>query len=83
MKFVIAFYRIREADDVHAVVGRETVDAIDLTSAIEIAHRLSQTLTMPQRPDALSLSDMDGNRLYEGEIRLAGPPDERSGHETT
>jgi len=64
MKIVIEFYRIREADDAHAVVGRETADAADLDGAIEIAHRLSQTLDMPQRPDAMSISDGDGNELY-------------------
>ncbi|CAK7255757.1 MULTISPECIES: hypothetical protein [unclassified Shinella] len=76
MKFVIAFYRTRKTDDAYAVIGRETLDAIDLVSAIEITHQLSKTLNMPQKPDALSLGDPDGNRLYTGEIR-AGTPDER------
>ena len=48
MKVVIEFYRTRETDDAHAVVGRETVEAVDLANAIEIAHLLSQTLDMPQ-----------------------------------
>ncbi|MBN9054129.1 hypothetical protein [Shinella sp. NM-101] len=77
MKFVIAFYRTRATDAAHAVIGRETVDAIDLASAIEIAHQLSKTLALPQKPDGLSLSDPDGNSLYAGDIR-AGTPDERS-----
>ena len=41
MKFVIAFYRTRVADDAQAVLGRETLDAVDLVSAIEISHQLS------------------------------------------
>src|SRR5690606_19299558 len=77
MKFVIAFYRTRAADDAQAVLGRETLDDVDLVSAIEIAHQLSETLAMPQKPGSLSLSDLDGNRLYAGEIR-EGNPDERS-----
>jgi len=64
MKIVIEFYRVREADDAHAVVGRETVVAANLDDAIEIARRLSLTLDMPQRPDAMSISDGDGNRLH-------------------
>jgi hypothetical protein len=64
MKIVIEFYRVREADDAHAVVGRETVVAANLDDAIEIARQLSQTLDMPQRPDAMSISDGDGNELY-------------------
>lgn len=64
MKIVIAFYRIREADDAHAVLGVETANAADLDDAIEIGRQLSQTLEMPQRPDAMSISDSDGNELY-------------------
>jgi len=64
MKIVIEFYRTREADDAHAVVCRETAEAADLDQAIEIARRLSQTLNMPQRPDAMTVSDGDGNQLY-------------------
>ena len=64
MKIVIEFYRIREAEDVRAVVGQETANAADLDDAIEIARQLSQTLDMPQRPDAISISDDDRNELY-------------------
>jgi hypothetical protein len=64
MKITIEFYRTREADDAHAVVGRETADVIDLDEAIHIARLLSLTLNMPQRPDAMSISDSKGNRLY-------------------
>jgi hypothetical protein len=47
MKVVIEFYRIREADHAHAIVGREIADATDLDDAVEIARRLWQTLDMP------------------------------------
>ena len=48
MKLVTEFYRTRQTDDAHAVVGRETIEAGDLANAIEIARLLSQTLDMPQ-----------------------------------
>jgi len=64
MKMVIDFYRVRLADDAHAVVGRETVDAAGVDDAIAIARQLWHTLEMPQQPDALSISDCAGNRLY-------------------
>lgn len=66
MRIVIDFYRTRDADDAHAVVGRETAEAADLDSAIEIARELSQTLDMPQRPDAMTITDADGATLYSG-----------------
>ncbi len=50
MKIVIELYRIRDADDGHAVVGREVAEAADLVEAMEVARRYSQTLDMPQRP---------------------------------
>ncbi|MUT27339.1 hypothetical protein GNX16_09340 [Mesorhizobium japonicum] len=34
MKIVIEFYRTRDADDAHAVVGREAVEVDDLNGAI-------------------------------------------------
>lgn len=68
MKFVVEFYRTRQADDAHAVVGRETIEAGDLTKAIEIAHLLSQTLDMPQRPDAIAITDLSGTALFSGII---------------
>lgn len=50
MKIVIEFYRTRDADNAHTVVARETTQAADLDSAIEIARQLSRTLDMPQQP---------------------------------
>ncbi|MGE0718449.1 MAG: hypothetical protein AB7P02_23585 [Alphaproteobacteria bacterium] len=68
MKIVIEFYRIRAVDDAHAVVGREIAIATDLEDAIVIARRLSETLDMPQRPDAVTISDSEGNALYSGKF---------------
>jgi len=68
MQVVIEFYRTRDADDAHAVIGREIAEAADLADAVEIAYRLGLTLAMPQRPDALSVRDTDGNTLYSGPI---------------
>src|SRR5277367_4366021 len=71
MKIVLEFYRVRKADDAHAVVGRETADAADLDDAIGLARQLWRTLDMPQRPDAMSISDNEGNRLYSGTLDTA------------
>ena len=68
MKIVIEFYRTRDADDAHAIVGRETAEAADLDDAIGIAQRLSQTLDMPQRPDAMTITDANGATLYSGAL---------------
>lgn len=64
MKIVIEFYRIRQQDGAHAVVGRETLDVLDLDGAIGAARALAQTLDMPQRPDALCITDATGRTLY-------------------
>jgi hypothetical protein len=66
MKVVLEFYRTREADDAHAVVGRETADVADIADAMRLARLLWRALDMPQRPDAMSISDNEGNRLYSG-----------------
>lgn len=68
MKFVVEFYRTRQTDDAHALVGRETIEAGDLAHAIEIAHLLSPTLDMPQRPDAIAIIDLSGTALFSGVI---------------
>lgn len=66
MKVILEFYRTREADDAHAVIGRETADAVDIADAIRLAQRLLRTLAMPQRPDGMSISDSEGRTLYSG-----------------
>ena len=71
MKIVIEFYRTRDADDAHAVVGRVADEAADLDDAIEIARLLVPTLDMPQRPDAMTITDRNGTRRYSGVIHAA------------
>ncbi|OBQ77390.1 hypothetical protein [Mesorhizobium sp. WSM3873] len=78
MKVVIEFYRTRVADDAHAVVGRETVDAADLDAAIEIARLLARTLNMPQWPDAVAIADADGTTIYSGVIAAQAGTDKGS-----
>ena len=78
MKIVIEFYRIRETDKAHAVVGQETADAANLDDAIEIAYRFSKTLNMPQQPDAMSIRDNHGNELYVHRFIVSKTSDERS-----
>jgi hypothetical protein len=75
MKVVIEFYRIRAADDAHAVVGRETADANDLYHAIRISKRLCRTLNMPQRPDVVSIADSEGITLYSGMFHIIDDQD--------
>lgn len=77
MKIVIEFYRTRNADDAHAVVGRETKEAVNTSDAIELARQLSQTLEMPQRPDAMTITDGNGATLYCGVINAEALNDER------
>ena len=68
MQIVIEFYRTRDADGAHAVVARETGEAADLEDAMDVARRLSQTLDMPQRPDAMTITGATGTVLYSGVI---------------
>ena len=70
MKIVIEFYRTRDADDAHAVIGRETVEVGDLDGAIAAARLLAQTLDMPQRPDSMTITDANGKMHYSGIIGL-------------
>ena len=76
MKVVIKFYRTRIADDAHAVIGRETVDAADLDAAIEIARLLARTLNMPQWPDAVAIADSEGATIYSSIIAAQAGTDE-------
>lgn len=68
MKIMIEFYRTRDKDDAHATVGRAMSDAIDREDAIEVARSLSATLSMPQRPDGMTITDTTGQKLYTGII---------------
>jgi hypothetical protein len=76
MKVVIEFYRIRDVDEAHAVVGRETVDAVDPRDAVAIARQLQHSLNMPQRPDGVTIRDGDGTELFSARLDLADDPDE-------
>jgi hypothetical protein len=68
MEFTIEFCRIRESDDAHAVVGRETVRAADVDAAVEAARQLGRTLDMPQLPDAIRIKDRRGAVLFAGPL---------------
>ena len=81
MKFVVEFYRTRQADDAHAVVGRETIEASDLPHAIEIAHLLSQTLDMPQQPDAIAINNLSGTALFSCVIHAEAPLEKGRDHD--
>ncbi|WP_328600487.1 hypothetical protein [Mesorhizobium xinjiangense] len=72
MKIVIEFHRTRDADDAHAIVGRESVEAADLDNAIGIARQLLRTLEMPQRPDSVTITDEKGATLYSGILECPG-----------
>jgi hypothetical protein len=60
MKINIEFYRTRDRDDAHAVLGRVTREADNLDDAIEVARTLVWTLEMPQWPDGMTISDAEG-----------------------
>ena len=60
MKVIIEFYRIRESDDAHAVLGRVECEALDLDAAVSMARTLVDTLEMPQEPDEIGISDECG-----------------------
>ncbi|AUX77616.1 MULTISPECIES: hypothetical protein [Sinorhizobium] len=77
MNIVIAFYRIRDVDDAHAIVGRESAEAADLDEAIEIALELLRTLDMPQRPDAMTITDGDGSTIHSSRLDTIESLDER------
>ncbi|MBN9252741.1 MAG: hypothetical protein J0I86_19570 [Mesorhizobium sp.] len=67
-----------QPDDAHAVVGRETAEAANLDDAIEVARLLSQTLNMPQRPDAMRITDAAGAVLYAGALEAEVANEERT-----
>jgi hypothetical protein len=77
MRIVIDFYRTRDADDAHAVVGRETAEVPDLDRAIEIARQLWRTLDMPQRADAVTITDGNGETLYSADLEVEAMNEER------
>ncbi|MBW8635867.1 hypothetical protein K1W69_01625 [Hoeflea sp. WL0058] len=68
MKVVVEFYRTRDADDLRAVIGQQTMEVADIEDAIETVWKLSTTLDMPQQPDGVSIMDADGAMIYSGAI---------------
>jgi hypothetical protein len=68
MKISIEFYRTRNRDGAHAVLGRVTREASDPDDVIDIARALLATLEMPQWPDAVTISDAGGRELFRGRI---------------
>ncbi|WP_181257456.1 hypothetical protein [Pseudaminobacter soli (ex Li et al. 2025)] len=69
MNVVIEFYRLRELDNAHALLGRVTCDVIDTDAAIGLARSLFRTLDMPQDPDIVSINDDLGRELYCATVR--------------
>lgn len=68
MRIMIEFYRTRPQDDAHALVARERAEAGDLEEALAIAYRLLQSLSMPQLPDAVTVTDDSGATLHSGPL---------------
>ena len=83
MKIVIEFYRTRDFDSARAIVGRETAEAADCKDAMEVARRLSLVLDMPQRPDAMTITDASGVALYSGVIDAKASNEDGRDHEST
>ena len=61
--FVIEFFRLRDADGAEATLGVEH-DTADLEQAKVRARSLFETLDMPQRPDALWITDQEGAEVF-------------------
>jgi hypothetical protein len=64
MMFIIEFFRIRAADNAHAMLDRITHIASDLESAKVKAKSLFDTLNLPQNPDGLRILDQSGNEVF-------------------
>jgi hypothetical protein len=64
MIFTIEFFRIRPADDAHAMLDRLSVIVDDLEVAKVKAKSLFETLEMPQKPDGLRILDESGCELF-------------------
>ncbi|WP_445504299.1 hypothetical protein [Microvirga sp. G4-2] len=62
--FTFEFFRVRDADDAHAVLDRVAHDTSDLENAKTRAKSLFETLDMPQKPDALRILDERGEEVF-------------------
>lgn len=67
--FIIEFFRIRDTDDAHAILGRVENDTTDLEDVKVRAQFLFETLDMPQKPDALRILDQNGDEVFFWEPR--------------
>jgi hypothetical protein len=89
MQVRIEFYRTRDGDEAHAVLGRATREAADLDEAVALARSLLHSLPMPQRPDAVTICDDGGTELCrcavdhrnDGNLLAAGELLIEKGHE--
>jgi hypothetical protein len=62
--FTIEFFRVRDTDDAHAILGRVEHDTTDLEGVKVRARSLFETLDMPQKPDALRVLDERGDEVF-------------------
>ena len=62
--FIIEFFRLREADGAEATLDRVEHDTTDLEQAKVRAQSLFETLDMPQKPDALRITDQEGAEVF-------------------
>ena len=62
--FVIEFFRLRDADGAEATLDRVEHDTADLEQVKVRARSLFETLDMPQRPDALRITDQEGAEVF-------------------
>ena len=64
MKFTIEFFHLREEDDAHATLGRNTHIGTALEAMNVKAKSLFETVNMPQKPDGLRILDQDGDEVF-------------------
>lgn len=62
--FIIEFFRVRDTDKAHAVLGSVEHDTTDLEEVKVRAQSLFETRDMPQRPDALRILDQNGDEVF-------------------
>ncbi len=68
MHVTIEYYRVRQRDQAHALLGRERVEIADVAAALRFAGKLAVALDMPQQPDAMTITDRWGTTIYAGPI---------------
>ncbi|WP_245517317.1 hypothetical protein, partial [Mesorhizobium sp. M1C.F.Ca.ET.195.01.1.1] len=61
MNFVIEFYRSRDTEE--ATLDKVSLEAPTLRAALQCATALFHSLSMPQTPDRLRISDEHGSEL--------------------